>query len=412
MSSAKVRILRTLAVLAALAIVVLTAQVAAPYDFCTYYTAGLLANEEGAAAAFDLDDLNRRHAQLHPDSGRRVGSFYYSPLFLVPAALMARLDFETAQMLNQVMILLALAGIFYCALEPVRPKWLMAALFFALVAGDPIRLQFLYQNWTAPLVLLIVLALRQTVRGHHRSAVLFWALAIHLKLYAALFLVPLWILKDRGKAGGTRRLAIGTLAVFVLLLALPLPWTGFDAPAAFLGSLGAESSGGITVFYNQISIPAALGRFARTPMDWVTSNQPVDSLALEALIWLSLPAFVFFVWKLREHPDRALALTIPYLLLFLPKMWDHGELLFLALFALAVLPRRVEAFAAGYLILSFTYFPLVQHLLEQALKGETAPFRVQALLLFYPLLNLLAAVALVQGNRTSSKSDSSLGLRL
>ncbi len=417
--------LRALAVIAGLAIVVLTAQVAPPHDFCTYYSAGLLANEEGAAAAFDLDRLNRRHAELHPDSGRRVGSFYYSPLFLVPASLLARLDFEAAQLLNQFVILLALGGIFYCALEPLRPRWLMALLFFAFVAGDPIRSQFLYQNWTAVLVLLVALALRQTVRGHHRSAVLFWALAFHLKLYVGLFLVPLWFIGKGGKGGkggkrghgDTRRLALGALAVFALLLALPIPWTGIDAPAAFLGGLADEAGGGTTVFYNQISVPAALARLARSPIDWVTSNRPVDSLALKGLVWLSLGGFVFFVWKLREHPTgapgaagapRALALTIPYLLLFLPKMWDHGELLFLALFALAALPRRVEAFAAGYLILSFTYFPLVQHLMEQALRGEVGATQVQLLLLFYPLLNLLAFVALVQGepSRRDLKSSS------
>ncbi len=390
-----VRSLRTLAVLAALAIVVLTAPVAAPYDFCTYYSAGLLANEEGPAAAFDLDRLNQRHTELHPDSGRRIGSFYYSPLFLVPASLLARLDFEAAQMLNQLVILLALGGIFYCALEPPRPKWLLALLFFGLVAGDPVRIQFLYQNWTAPLVLLVILALRQTLRGRHRSAVLFWALAFHLKLYIGLFLVPLWLIEN----GGKRRLALSAIAVFILLLALPLPWTGVAGPSAFLGGLAQEAGGGITVFYNQISVPAALARLARSPVDWVTSNRPVDSLALKALIWLSLGGFIFCVWKVREQLNgarRALALTVPYLLLFLPKMWDHGELLFLALFAVAALPRRLEAFAAVYLILSVTYFPLVQHLLEQTLRAEIAPFQVQALLLFYPLLNLLAAVAILQ----------------
>lgn len=421
--------LRALTVLAALAIVLLTAQVATPYDFCTYYTAGLLANEQGAAAAFDLDRLNRRHTELHPDSGRRVGSFYYSPLFLAPAALLARLDFEAAQRLNQLIILLALGGILYCVLEPPRPKWLMALLFLAFVTGDPIRIQFLYQNWTALLVLLIILALRQTIRGHHRSAVLFWALAFHLKLYAGLFLVPLWFVRTGFRAGfrgGLRgdgrtsdrdtrmpRLALGAVAVFLLLLALPLPWTGLGAPAAYLGALADEAGGGITVFYNQISIPATLARwthFAQSPIDWVTSNRPVESLALQALVWLSLVGFVFCVWKLRGSPkiaksgsgtNRALALTIPYLLLFLPKMWDHGELLFLALFAVAALPRRTEAFAAVYLILSLTYFPLVQHLLGQALGSEISPLQVQILLLFYPLLNLLAAVALLQSHPSS-----------
>jgi len=418
---------RALAVLAALAIVLWTADVFEPRDFCTYYTAGLLANEEGAAAAFDLERLNQRHTALHPDSGRRVGSFYYSPVLLAPAALMARLDFDSAQMLNQLFILLALGGIFYLALEPRRPKWLVALLFLALVASDPVRLQFLYQNWTAAFVLLIALALRQTLAGRHRSAVLCWALALHLKLYAGLFLVPLWFLscrpserpvtigEDAGdgstdRLGDSRRLALGVLAVFVLLLALPLPWTGLGAPAAYLGSLAGEAGGGITVFYNQISIPASLARFARTPLDWVTSNRPVESAWLAALVWLSLAGFTFAVWRMRRQPGagaRALALTVPYLLLFVPKMWDHGQLLFLALFAAAVLPRRLEAFAAGYLVLSVTYFPLVQHLLEQTLRGQTSPLQLQALLLFYPLLNLLAAAALLQGERAPAHAAGS-----
>ncbi len=391
---------RTLAVVAALVILALTTPSIFPYDFCTYYSAGSLANDTGPAAAFDLTRLNERHSQIHPATGRRVGSFYYSPLFLAPAALLARLDFESAQRINQLLILLALGGLFYLVLEPRRPKWLLVMLILVFVAGDPVRIQFVYQNWTAFLVLLVALALRQTARGADRSAALIWALAFHLKLYTGLFLVPLFLL-------GKRRLAVSALLVFILLLALPLPWTGLAAPAAYFGSLAEEAGGGLTVFYNQISVPAALARLSRTPADWVTSNRPVESLALRGLVWLSFPAFVFALWKLRTRADggvRALALTIPYLLLFLPKMWDHGQLLFLALFVLAALPRRVEVFAAGYLILSLSYFPLVQHLLDQALNGEVAPLQVQVLLLFYPLLNLLAAVAILQGEDDSRAS--------
>ena len=432
--------LRALAVIAALAIVAFTAHGGGPRDFCTYYTAGLLANEDGAAAAFDLDRLNQRHTQLHPDSGRRVGSFYYSPLFLAPAALLARLDFETAEIANQLLILLALGGILYFVLEAPRSKWLLALLFLAFVLGDPVRIQFLYQNWTAVFVLLVVLALRQTLRGSYASAVLFWALALHLKLYAGLFLVPLWFIRSRrpnphtsiadvsaspaaaspssnaasspdrvpdesSRVGGTRRLALGALAVFFLLLALTMPWTGFDAPAKYLGALTDEAGGGLTVFYNQISIPATLARFARTPLDWVTSNRLVDSLPLKALLWFALAGFAFAVWKLGRlsaadnGPARALALTVPFLLLFVPKMWDHGELLFFALFAVGVLSRRLEAFAAAFFVLTFAYFPLVQHLLEQTLRGEAPPCQLKALLFSYPLLNLLAASALIQGDR-------------
>lgn len=436
--------LRALAVIAALAIVAFTAYGVGPRDFCTYYTAGLVANEDGAAAAFDLDRLNRRHTELHPDSGRRVGSFYYSPLFLAPASLLARLDFEAAEVVNQVLILLALGGILYFVLEAPRPKWLLALLFLAFVLGDPVRIQFLYQNWTAVFVLLIVLALRNILRGSYASAVLFWAFAMHLKLYAGLFLVPLWFMRhspsqsagtgagryddppsqsagteagryndpapggESGGPGGARRVVLGVLAVFLLLLALPIPWTGLDAPAAYLGSLADEAGGGLTVFYNQISIPATLARFARTPLDWVTSNRLVESLPLQALVWAALAGFLVAVWKLGKlpaedkGPTRALALCVPFLLLFVPKMWDHGELLFFALFAVSALSRRLEAFAAAFFVLTFAYFPLVQHLLEQTLRGEVAPIQLQALLFAYPLLNLLAAATLLQGDPADS----------
>lgn len=424
--------LRALAVVAALAIVVLTAYGDEPVDFCSYYAAGLLANEGDAAAPYDLDRLNRRHLELHPVKGRRVGTFYYSPIFLIPASLLARLDFDVARVVNQILILLSLGGILYFALEPPRPKWLLALVWLAFVLGDPIRIQFLYQNWTAHFVLLIVIALRQTLRGRYGAAVLFWALAIHLKLYAALFLVPLWLLhvpgentartedgaKLRVRWGGTRRLALGVLAVFFLLLALPIPWTGPGAPVSFLSALGTEAGGGFTVFYNQISIPATLARFARTPVEWVTSNRLVESLPLQALIWAALAGFAFAAWKLGklptrsrgsaqvpvQAPARALALTVPFLLLFVPKIWDHGELLFFALFALGVLTKRVEAFAAGFFVLTFAYFPLVQYLLEQALRAEITPFQVQALLFSYPLLNLLAAADILQGHKSPKAS--------
>jgi hypothetical protein len=379
---------------AALAILALTIPTGRPFDFCTYYSAGSLANDTGPAAAYDLELLNRRHGEVHSDSGRRVGSFYYSPLFLVPASLLARLDLGTAQMLNQMLMLLALGGIFYLVLEQERPKWLLVLLFVVFIASGPVRIQFLYQNWTVFLVLVVALALRQTVCGADRSAAVLWALAFHLKLFAGLFLVPLWLIGKRG-------IVARSLALFVLLLALLLPWTGFEGPLTYLGSLAEEAGGGMTVFRNQISLPAALARLARPPIEWVTSNDPVDSLALRALVWLSLGAFVFAVWKLRKDSTRALALTVPYLLLFLPKMWDHGQLLFLALFVVAVLPRRLEVFAAAYLILSGSYFPLVEDLLLEVLREEASPLRLQALLLFYPLLNLLAAASLLQGEKSS-----------
>ena len=401
-STPKTVALRALAALAAIAILALTTPNVFPYDFYTYYSAGSLANDPGPAAVYDLQALNQRHRELHTGINHRVGSFYYSPLFLVPAAWLAQFDLQTAQVLNQALILLALGGLFYLVLEPRRPRWLLVLLFVVFVTADPIRIQFVYQNWTAFFVLLLALALRQTHRGADRSAALFWALAFHLKLYAGLFLVPLFLV-------GRRRLALSALAIFVLLLALPLPWTGLEAPAAYLSSLAEEAGGSFTVFYNQISVPASLARWARPPADWVSSNRPVESLALRAVIWLSLAAFLFGVWKLRgdrghqslsSQASPALALTIPYLLLFVPKMWDHGQLLFLALFVLAVLPRRLEAFAAGYLVLSLSYFPLVQYLLEGAIRGQVTPLEFQALLLFYPLLNLLAAVALLQGRST------------
>ncbi len=373
--------------LTALAILALTALSPHPYDFCSYYSAGLIAQEEDPEAAFDRDRLNNRHAQTH--SHHQVGPFFYSPLLLGPAVFLSKLEFETAQLVNQAGILLALGVILWCVLEPRRPLWLAALLAGAFALCDPVRVQFIYQNWTAWLVLFAVLGLRQTRRGHHRSAAVFWALSFHVKLWVALFLVPLWIL-------GYRRLVAATLAIALVLLILPLPWTGIEAPLAYARLLQAEAGAGTEVFFNLISVPSSLARLARHPTEWLSSPRPVEHPALTLLSLAALGGYLALLWRRRRDGVFCLAVTIPFLLLFGPKMWDHGELLFLGLFALAALPRRVEMLAAVYLAASVVYFPSVQRLMREVLVGETSPLEVHALLLFFPLLNLLAAAVLVR----------------
>lgn len=389
------RKIRLAVVLAALIVLALTAISPHPYDFCAYYSAGRLAQEQGPSAAFDVEGLNERHSKIHIN--HKVGPFYYSPLLLVPATLLSRLDFETAQTANQILLLIALGIILWFVLEPERPPWLFALLAVAFIACDPARIQFLYQNWTSFLVLFVVLALRQTREGHDRSAALFWALSFHVKLWAVLFLVPLWL-------AGRRKLVLSAVVVSFLLLLLPFPWTGVDAPVAFVTSLAGEAGGATEVFFNQISIPSTLARFARSPVEWVSSRNPVSHPGLKILTLAALTGYLALIWRRRTDTLFCLAITIPFLLLFGPKMWDHGELLFMGLFVLAILPRRVEALAAIILVTSFAYFELVQSLLRESLETGVASFELHTLLFLFPLLNLLAAAALL-GKKTEPATE-------
>lgn len=359
-----------------------------PADFCTYYTAGQLALEGDFASAYDFEAINARHRELHPGEGLRIGSFLYSPLFVQAAAYFGALPFETAVFVNQLLILISLGGVLFLLLESTRSSWLRALMWVVFVLSDPVSNQFIYQNWSALLGLFVALGLFFTVRGKNLPAALFWALAIHLKAYISLFLIALFLV-------GRRRLAVTILVAGLLLIAVGLPWTGIESYVSYVDAMREQSAGGITYFHNQVSLPSTIARYEFPPSKWPSSMVAPSLAAVEWLFWLSLPLWGWLVWRLRDDPVRALALTLPYILLFVPKIWDHTQILFFGLFLTGVLARRTTAMLLAYLLLSFAYFALVQHLLGEAIKGTVSTATLHATLLYYPVLNVLALAAIL-----------------
>ena len=375
-----------LATIAVMAFVLLTVPASPHGDLCSYYSAGLVANEAGTVESFDLKRLNERHRSIH--SGRRVGPFLYSPLYLAPARMLATQEFVTAERINQLGIAMALGGLLFLILESTTPLSLRLLLCLAFALGNPVRVQFIYLNWSAWLALFLGLALFLTARKRTWPAALAWALAIHLKAYVGLFLLPLLLTGKRKLAGAIVACGLGLSAVSLL-------WSSPSSYTGYLRTLFAESAGGVSYFFNQVSIQPTLARYFAAPREWPGSNRPIESVSLELLFWISLPLFAYAVYRLRDRWRTALALTVPYLLLFIPKIWDHTQILFFTLFLLAVLPRRAAVISGLLLIASWAYFPLVQRHLLELLQGEGSLVATHALLLFYPLLNLLAAAALL-----------------
>ena len=358
-----------------------------PYDFCTYYTAGHVTLDNNAGAAFDFDSINQAHRENHPVESR-IGTFVYSPLFLIPAALFSRLGFETAQVANQLLMLLSLSVLLFLLLQRTEGFWLKGLLCLVFVVSDPVTNQFIYQNWSVHLALFVGLAIHFTLDGRRLPAALSWALAIHLKAYVGLFLVPLLFL-------GKRRLVVTILAVGLALIVLSLPWVGADSYSAYVEGMREQAQGWVTYFFNQVSVQSTIARYEFPPSHWPASITPPTLPFLDFIFWLALPIFGLLSFRLRRDESRALAITVPFLLLFFPKIWDHTQILFFTLFLTDGFVRRTKAVLLVYLLLSWPYFALVQHLLVEALRGVGSAGIIHALLLYYPVLNLLTVAAIL-----------------
>jgi hypothetical protein len=376
------------ATLFTLACLLVFARIGPPYDDCTYVTAGHLTVEGDASASYDQQAINARHRELHPEEGKRIGPFFYSPIFLRAAAPMAGMSFESARLLNQLLILLSIGGILFLLLQRTESGWLKALICLIFVVSNPVTTQFLYQNWSAHLGLFVALALYFMVEKKNLPAAIAWALAIHLKAYIALFLVPLLF-------AGRRRLAAAIVVTGLVLVVVSLPWVGIDSYTAYAEAMRDEAGDTITYFFNQVSVQSTLARYEYPPGKWPSSNTESSFGILGWIVWLSLAIWLALLYRLRHDEWRALAITIPYLLLFIPKIWDHSQILFFGLLLVGVLARRTKAILLAYLLLSFPYFSLVQHTLLEAIKGTGSVGTAHAVLLYYPVLNLLAAAAIL-----------------
>jgi hypothetical protein len=359
-------------------------------DFCTYYAAGTLALEGRPEAAYDHEALAAAHRAAHAEP-RGVGPWLYSPLWLPVVALAAALPFEPAEAVARgaaaAGLGLGLALVLLRISARAGGLGLELAVAAAFVLSHPgwIQLAFLNLSWL--LFALVAAAWWASSTGRAGASALAWALAVHLKPFVGLALVALWIAR--------RRRVVGRAAlVAVLLAALALPAVGTASWARYLGFLGQTRTAGVTPFYNKLSLQATVARFQSEPRQWVAPRAPVSTPTVRWLFWLALPLWGWGAARLRRHPDAALAFTLAFLLLAVPQIWDHTEILLFA--ALSALPRGRALALAALLAASVAYNALQQPLLMEVLRREKPPLALQSLLLYFPALNLLALGAALE----------------
>lgn len=361
-------------------------------DFCTYYAAGGSVLAGDPAAAFDPARLEARHRATH-DLGQRAGPFLYSPLLLLPAALFAEEALPEAQHANRLLGAAALGAGLFALLLGIDGVGARAAVAASFALAHASWVQLVYANWTFLLFALLAAAGLALARGRPLVAGVAAAAAIHVKAFA-LFAVA-------GLALGRRWRTLGwTAAAGLLLVALSLPATGLEPWRRFATFLGGTAGAGVTPFYTKSSLAANLARLDAEPREWVAARRPVETLPVRAAFWVGLPLLGYGAWRLRAAPPASFAFGVAWLLLFVPQVWEHTEvLLFLALPALA---PRWRWLMATLLAATFFYNDYQQELLGELLRGERGPASLAALLWLYPFLNLLALAALLDGDGSRS----------
>ncbi|GMU67517.1 MAG: hypothetical protein AMXMBFR36_37910 [Acidobacteriota bacterium] len=386
------RWLAGLLALASAAVVFLRAPAAPCRDFCTYYSAGLLVREGRAAAAYDRRELAAAHRAAHA-SPFGVGPWLYSPVWLPPAAALAALPFERAEAVHRLLGAAALGFGLLFVLARIASPALQLAVAGAFALSHPAWVALVMQNWSWLLFAAVAAAWWAGERGRDGWAGLGWAAAVHLKAFVVLAPVALLVTGRRG-------VALRAAALAALVAALALPATGVAPWQRYLGFLDDAKTAGVTPYYNKVSLQATAARFASEPRDWVAPRGKVATPVVRGLFWLGLPLYALGLARLRRSPAAALAFALAFVLLFVPQIWDHTELLLFA--ALPALPRRHLLALTALLAASAAYNALQQPLLHEVLRGEKPPLALQSLLLWFPAVNLLALGAALAAGRESA----------
>jgi hypothetical protein len=358
-------------------------------DLCSYYAAGLLARDGPAEAAYDPAVLEARHLAVH-DLGQRAGPFLYSPLWLLPARGLAELPLPRAQVAQRWVGAVALGAGLFAVLLAIDVLAIRLAVAAAFALSHTAWVQLIYGNWSFLLFALLAgaaFALRPAAGpAARRLGALAAALALHLKAFVLFALAP--------AAWGRRRLAAGAALVALLLAAAALPPTGF-APWARYGSfLAGRGAAGVTPYYSKSSLAANLARLESAPREWVLSPRPVESIPVRAAFWLGLPLLAWGAVRLREQPPQAFAFGVAWMLLFVPQIWEHTEIVLFA--AIPALARRHQLVLAAALAATFFYNGAQQSLLMKALRGEGGTLPVTLLLWLYPAIHFLVLLAALE----------------
>ncbi len=365
-------------------------------DLCTYYAAGRVVAAGAPAGAYDRVALTAAHVGTHAGT-KRIGGFLYSPLYLPAAGLLAHFPYPAAEALHRVAGALLLGCGLALVLLRLGDPLLELALALAFLLSHTAWTQLIFQNWGIGLFAALAAALAAGRTGRGAAAALSWALAGHLKIFVVLMAAPLVATR------WWRRILLAALAALALAL-LSLPWVGLASWRAWIDSIGSLSARGVTPYYNKVSLAAGLARFAVDPRAWLAPREPAAELLTRALLVLGVAVLVAVTARLRRDPERLLAASIATVLLFVPQIWDHTEILLFV--ALPALPRRALWCLVGCLALTVGYAPLVARGLAGALGGSAAPVAVAALLMLYPLLNLaVLGSTLAAGPRATTVDD-------
>jgi len=246
--------------------------------------------------------------------------------------------------------------------------------------------QLIYQNWSFWLFAALAGAALAMARGRPGVAGLLWALAIHLKVFLVLGLVALWV-------AGRRRVVAAAAACALLVGAAALPLTGVESWGRWGSLLRRAEAGGLTPYYNKVSVAAGVARLATPPREWIRPRGPVDNLAVRGIFWAALALLALALRRLRDDAEAALAFTFAWILLAVPQIWDHTEiLLFLVLPSLA---GRYRLLVGGLLAASCFYNGALQPLLVAAARGDGSAAAVRLFLGLFPALNFVAAAGIV-----------------
>jgi len=363
-------------------------------DFCSYYAAGRLAAAGEPAAAFDGRRLAAEHRTFHP--GRHgVGPYLYSPLYLLAARGLAALPIDSALAASRWLGAACLGLGLALLLTTIDRALLQLAVALAFVVSHPVWVQLIYQNWTWALFACLAVAGWAMRRDRPGTAGLAWALALHLKIFFGFGLVALWV-------AGKRRLVSSAVVLTLLLAALSLPAVGVASWQRWTANLRHAEALGVRPFYNKVSVAATVARFETAPRDWISPRRPVRSPWIRWAMWTGVPLWLLGLHRLRRAPEAALAFTFAWVLLAVPQIWDHTEVvLFLALPALL---GRYRWWLAGLLGTSAGYNAMLQPMLLAAARGEGSANAVRILLFLFPLLNLLTAALIVDSARRRAEN--------
>jgi len=366
-------------------------------DFCTYYAAGRLALAGHPEQAFDQESIVAEHNRFH-NAERRPGAFLYSPVFLPLASGLAKLPFAAAQALHRTLLPLILAAGLAVLLWNERRPLLQAVLASAFTLSYATGATLFFQNWTALLFLLLAIAFearRAGDSGASAAGLVAFALALHLKPFVALLLVPLFLARDW-------RRFWSILAVAALLAALALPLAGTASFANWLGFGGEIGKVGVFSYQNNVSLPGAVARLAVPFNEWLRPKPTGHGIALYGPLALGLPLLAYGLRRLRDDVERAQAFALLWLLLFFPLVWNHTSLL--ALLAIPLLRSR-WAIAVSLAFAASGLLPALQHRTLSALFSGTLPASQAHWVFALPLmLNTALMIALLVSRSPSGRA--------